>query len=69
MNPRRTMTGEQFTRWLAAMIEKGRAASEAECGRLLDANVTTVWRMKANGVDRRTALACSALLRGLKPYK
>lgn len=56
------MTPEQFTEWLAAMKAAGRAKSDAGCGRLLDVSANSIVTMKRTGVDRRTALACTALL-------
>lgn len=62
------MTPETFTHWLAAMKDERRARSDAECARLLGVSANSVVTMKRNGVDRRTALACRALLHGMKPY-
>jgi len=62
------MSGEQFVQWLAEMKSANLARSDAECGRLLDLSTDTIWRMKEKGCDRRTALACRALLHRLEPY-
>lgn len=62
------MTPESFTAWLADMKSAGLARSDAECGRLLDISADTVVRLKRDGADRRTALACRALLHGMEPY-
>lgn len=62
------MTPAAFTIWLAAMKAAGLARSDAECGRLLDISADTVVRLKRDGTDRRTALACRALLHRMKPY-
>lgn len=62
------MTPESFTAWLADMKSAGLARSDAECGRLLDISADTVVRMKRDGADRRTALACRALLHRMTPY-
>ena len=40
----------------------------AECGALLGFTKNSVVTMKRHGTDRRTALACAALLAGLAPY-
>lgn len=62
------MTAEAFIRWLADMKSAGLARSDAECGRLLDISADTIVRMKRDGADRRTALACRALLHRMTPY-
>jgi hypothetical protein len=62
------MTAEAFIRWLADMKSAGLARSDAECGRLLDISADTIVRMKRDGADRRTALACRALLHRMEPY-
>ena len=62
------MTPETFTNWLAAMKSAGLARSDAECARLLGISANSVVAMKRNGADKRTALACRALLHRLEPY-
>jgi len=62
------MDADAFDTWLRAMKQFGRARSDAECGRLLGLSKTSILTMKKNGCDRRTALACSALLIGLEPF-
>lgn len=62
------MTSDQFNRWLADMKSAGLARSDAECGRLLGKSPDTIVRMKSNGADRTTALACRALLHRMLPY-
>lgn len=62
------MTGAQFIAWLAEMKSAGLAKSDAECGRLLDKSPDTIVRMKKDGTDRTTALACRALLHRMQPY-
>ena len=62
------MTPEQFTRWLAEMKSANLARSDADCGRLLGKSPDTIVRMKQNGSDRTTALACTALLHRMEPY-
>jgi hypothetical protein len=63
------MDPSAFNAWLAAMKGAGLARSDAECGRLLGVSTITILKMKSNGTDRRTALACAALLAGLAPYR
>jgi DNA-binding CsgD family transcriptional regulator len=63
------MTAEAFTRWLADMKSAGLARSDAECARLLGVSANAVVNMKKNGADRRTALACRALLHRLEAYE
>ena len=62
------MTGEQFQQWLGEMKEAGLARSDAECARQLGISANSVVSMKDRGADRRTALACRALLHRLQPY-
>lgn len=57
-----------FTAWLADMKSAGHARSDAECGRLLGRSADQIVRYKQNGADRVVALACRALLCGMKPY-
>jgi hypothetical protein len=63
------MTPQAFTRWLADMKSAGLARSDAECGRLLGKSPDTIVRMKQNGADLTVALACTALLHRMEPYK
>jgi len=62
------MTAASFIAWLADMKSAGLARSDAECARLLGISANSVVAMKRNGADRRTALACRALLHRLEPY-
>lgn len=62
------MTGAEFTNWLAEMKSAGLAKSDADCGRRLGISANSVVAMKERGTDRRTALACRALLHRLEPY-
>ena len=64
------MTGEQFEKWLDEMrFVFKRAKSQAQCARLLGVSPNTVVTFKSEGTkDRRTDLACAALLHNLKPY-
>ena len=62
------MTSDAFAHWLAAMKAAGLATSDAHCGRLLGLSADTIVRLKYGGADVKTALACQALMHGLKPY-
>lgn len=62
------MTGEQFKYWLALMKYQGRAVSDVDCARALGVNANAIVRWKREGADDRTALACTALLHGMKPF-
>jgi DNA-binding CsgD family transcriptional regulator len=63
------MTPAAFNAWLADMKSAGLARSDAECARLLGVSANAVVGMKRNGADKRTALACRALLHRLEPYE
>lgn len=54
--------------WLYAMKSAGLARSDAECADLLGVTESEIAGMKERGADRRTALACRALLHRLQPY-
>lgn len=62
------MTPEALTAWLADMKSAGLARSDAACARLLGVSPNGLIHMKRNGADRRTALACRALMHRLEPY-
>lgn len=62
------MTADAFNRWLAEMKAAGLARSDAAAGRLLGVSPNAVIAMKRKGADRRTALACRALLHRMEPY-
>lgn len=63
------MTPAAFVAWLAEMKSAGLARSDAECARLLGLSANSIVLMKqTRGTDRRTALACRALLHRLEPY-
>lgn len=62
------MTPQAFNVWLAEMKLAGLAKSDAAAARRLGVTPTGLLGMKKNGTDRRTALACAALLAGLEPY-
>jgi truncated hemoglobin YjbI len=62
------MTAEAFNRWLSDMKLANIARSDAACARLLGVSANSVVAWKNDGTDRRTALACRALLERLEPY-
>lgn len=62
------MTPAAFNAWLADMKSAGLARSGAACARLLGVSANTIVAMKKDGCDKRTALACRALLHRLEPY-
>ena len=62
------MNPAAFAAWLAAMKAAGLAKSDAHCGRLLGVSPNSIVTIKKIGADRRTALACAALLAGIEPY-
>jgi len=63
------MTAASFISWLADMKSAGLARSDKQCADLLGISANAVVAMKRNGADRRTALACRALLHRLEPYE
>lgn len=62
------MTADQFKAWLAEMKSTGIAATDTACAKALGLHVNTMLLMKDRGADKRTALACAALLRRILPY-
>ncbi len=63
------MNDTSFKSWLEAMKNAGIAKDQRACAKLLGVSEITIGSFKRRGCDKRTALACSALLSGLKPYK
>ena len=63
------MTAEQFNDWLAAMRVAGIAKTDKHCGELLGKSQDRITIYKRQGTDHATALACSALLSGIKAYE
>lgn len=59
---------EYFIKWLAEMKAAGLARTDADCARLLDVSANAVVAMKKHGTDKRTDLACRALLHRMMPY-
>lgn len=62
------LSPEAFCRWLQAMRDAGIAETDRSAGALLGLSANSVVKMKRDGADQRTALACTALLKRLKPY-
>lgn len=62
------MSAEHFLEWIEEMKAAALARSDAECARLLDISANALVAMKKRGADRRTALACRALLHRMEPY-
>lgn len=62
------MTPQMFLKWLADMKVAGLAKSDADCAKLLGVSANAVVGIKSKGTDRRTALACRALLHRMEPY-
>jgi DNA-binding XRE family transcriptional regulator len=62
------VTGAQFTAWIAAMKAAGRIKTQADLAELIGLSVQSIISIKRNGCDKRTALACAALLHGLAPH-
>lgn len=63
------VTPRDVKAWIRAMRQDKRARSAAACARLLGIHPNTMSRMRVEGADERTALACQALLSGLTPYR
>ena len=63
------MTAKDFTGWLAFMVMKGVAKSDAEAAELLGVHKNTLSRWKKHGAPATVALVCAAIDRGLPPWK
>ena len=63
------MTPASFCQWLAEMKYARLAKTDADCARLLGVSKNTIVTMKLKGADKRTALACSALIEHLAPFR
>lgn len=61
------MSGDDFRAWLAAMKAKG--FNKQEAGLLIGRGAVWVSRAQNEGTDLMAALACAAVLKGLKPFK
>ena len=64
MAPKKTMTGRDIELWSRMAIELGLAKNEAELAGLLGVTRQTLYSMRQIGADRRTDLACRAILIG-----
>jgi hypothetical protein len=62
------MTADQFKSWLASMKEAGLSRSDADCARQLNRTPRQILLYKRHGADGMVALACSALMAGLRPW-
>jgi hypothetical protein len=62
------VTATDFRLWLDDMKQANLARSDAAAARLLGVSANSVVSMKQKGADRRTALACTALLHRMEPY-
>lgn len=62
------MTAADFSHWLVEMRIRGLAENDAQAAKALGVHQNTVTTAKRNGADKRTALACAALLRHIAPY-
>ncbi len=67
------MTPAEFNAWLAEMRSAGLARFDKDAAHLLGVSQNTIATMKREGVvgaaSHRTALACAALLKGIRPYR
>jgi len=63
------VTPDSFKQWLFEMKSVYKSVnSDADCARLLGISANAVVEMKKRGADRRTGLACRALLQNMEPY-
>lgn len=67
-HPKTIMSGKQFCLWAATMVADGIVAKETDLPALLGITRQGFWLMKSKGIDRRTALACSAIANRLVPW-
>lgn len=63
------MTGEQFQQWIEEMKAAKIVRFQSEIADKLGVSENTISEMKLRGCDKRTALACRALLHRLEPYE
>lgn len=61
------MTPAAFRRALAELELAGVATTDRAAAEALGLHPNTIATMRRKGADRRTALACAALLAGLEP--
>lgn len=62
------MDAVKFRQWLSEMEGEPFFASAHQCAHMLGVSKESVKAMQRNGCDRRTALACRALLHRMEPY-
>jgi hypothetical protein len=62
------LTAEAFRRWLKVMKDRGIITLDMEAALLLGISPNSIVTLKQKGANRRTALACNALLNHLPPY-
>lgn len=62
------MSPASFARWLDDIKGAGIASSDAAAGRALGITPRAILDLKAKGADKRTALACAAILARVPPY-
>lgn len=66
------MDKDTVNNWIAEMQERKLARSNAACARALGISSQAMYRARQEGftghTSERTALACAALLLGIKPY-
>lgn len=62
MAPEKTMTGQDVQLWVTMTIECGMATNDETAAKLLGVTRQTLSKMKREGADRRTDLACRAIL-------
>ncbi len=62
------ISGPMFRIWLNEMRMSGRIKYEKDAAQALDVSTFSIRQFKKHGADRRTALACMALVRDLSPY-
>jgi hypothetical protein len=62
------MNAECFVLWLKAMKDAGSIRFDNDAAEMLGITDDTIIKYKAKGTDKKTALACAALLARLGPY-
>jgi hypothetical protein len=64
MSPEKTMTGQDVALWARMAIELNLAKDEVGLAKLLGVTRQTLNKLKRDGADLRTDLACRAILSG-----
>lgn len=62
------MTPQMFNHWIRLMKYRGLARTDTDCASLLGIGLSTLARWKESGADKRTALACAALIKEIPPF-